>query len=80
MSKLYFNKEEKLTLENNVLKENNLVLQVQSLQKEREGMIAAFCARNSHNREDLVNVNVQEGWCEFKDDEKADKKKAAKKK
>ena len=43
MSKLFFNKEEKLTLENNVLKENNLVLQIQNLQKEREGMIAGFC-------------------------------------
>ena len=79
MSKLFFNKEEKLTLENNVLKENNLVLQIQNLQKEREGMIAGFCGRNSRKREELVNVNVQEGWVEFKDEERKESKAKRKK-
>lgn len=67
MSKLFFSKEEKLTIENNVLKENNLTLQVQMLQNERQGLITEFVKRNSKKTEDVVNINVQEGSVEFKE-------------
>ena len=75
MSKLFFSKEEKLVIENNVLKENNLALQIQMLQGERQGLITDFVKRNSRKTEDVVNINVQEGSVDFRDKEKPNKTK-----
>ena len=70
MKKLFFSKEEKLLIENNVLKENNLSLQIQSLQNERHGLVKAFCDKNSKKTEDVVGVNIAEGFVEFKEEKK----------
>lgn len=76
MSKLFFSKEEKLILENNVLKENNLSLQVQMLQSERQAIITNFCINNSQKAEDVININMQEGSIEFKEAEIKNKSKS----
>lgn len=67
MSKCYLTKEEKLTLENNVLKENNLQMQINLLQNERQGFIRAYCDKNSLLAEEITNVNIQDGYIEFID-------------
>lgn len=67
MAKLFFSKEEKLTLENNVLKENNLQMQMTILQGERQNLITDFCRRNSKSAEEVTGVNLQEGSVEFSD-------------
>ena len=67
MSKLFFTKEEKLAIENNVLKESNLSMQIQLLQNDRQMLIADFCKQNSQKTEDVLGVNVQEGSVEFRE-------------
>ena len=67
MAKLFFSKEERLLIENNVLKENNLSMQITMLQSERQNLIADFCKRNSKKTEEVVGINVAEGFVEFKD-------------
>ena len=74
MSKLFFSKEEKLTIENNVLKENNLSLQIRSLQNERQGLVKAFCDKNSKKTDDVVGVNIEEGSVEFKEEKEKKKR------
>jgi hypothetical protein len=65
MSKLFLNKEEKLTIENNVLKENNFQLQIELLQNERQNLIKTFCDKNHRSIEEIEKINIQEGYIEF---------------
>ena len=75
MSKLFFSKEEKLQIENNVLRTDNFQLQANMLINERQAMVAEFCKKNSKKTEDVININLQEGSVEFKEEEKGGKKK-----
>lgn len=80
MSRLNFSSEEKLKLENNVLKEQNLGLQITQLQNERQAFINGFCNKVSRKPEDILTVNVMEGFVEFKEDQKPEEKKISKSK
>ena len=74
MSKLFFTKEEKLAIENNVLRESNLSMQIQLLVNDRQALITDFCKRNSQKTEDVLGVNVQEGSVEFRESVPSGKK------
>jgi len=62
----HLTKEEKLELENSLLKEQNLSFQIQGLQAERQRLIDQFCKRVGQNAADIVNWNLQIGTVEFK--------------
>lgn len=74
MVTLYLNKEEKLEIENNFLKEQNATMYTNKLQKERQELMDAFCARNSQNPGNIAKVDLQAGTVEFKEEEKKDKR------
>lgn len=65
MSQIYFSKEEKLGIENNILKINNLQMQIQILQSEQQKFVNDFCAKNNQKIENAVNMNLQDGYIEF---------------
>lgn len=64
---LFLKKEEKLEIENNILKIQNLNYQLESLQKEQQELVRAFCTRNNKTPEAIINFNVQAGTVEFSD-------------
>jgi hypothetical protein len=74
MSRLNFSNEEKLSLQNNVLREQNLGLQITQLQNERQNFINDFCKKVSRKPEDILTVDVNSGFIEFKEEEVSEKK------
>lgn len=67
---LHLTKEEKLELENSLLKEQNLSFQVQSLQNERQKLVNDFCKRVNQQPEDILRWDLNAGIVEFKNDKK----------
>lgn len=78
MAILHFSKEEQLILENNILKEQNLSMQIQSLQNERQTFINDYCKRNSRDPKTIKGVDAGTGIIEFTDEEPKEKKKRSK--
>ncbi len=69
-SNYHLTKEEKLELENSLLKEQNLSFQIQSLQNERQKLINDFCKRVDQQPEDILRWDLNAGIVEFKNDKK----------
>ena len=69
----HLTKEEKLELENSLLKEQNLSFQVQSLQNERQKLVNDFCKRVDQQPEDILRWDLNAGIAEFKSDKKDEK-------
>lgn len=59
-------KEERLELENSLLKEQNITLQAQNLQSERQRIINEFCKRVNRKPEDIESWDIQKGIVNFK--------------
>jgi len=60
---------DKLKLENLILKRNFLNLQIETLNKEIEFELREICDKLEIKREDVVNINLDEGYLELKDNE-----------
>lgn len=67
---LHLTKEEKLELENSLLKEQNLTLQIQGIQTERQKVVGEFCKRVNQKPEDIIRWDLNSGIVEFKNDKK----------
>jgi hypothetical protein len=71
---LFLTKEEKISAELIAAKRNNLALQDQLLQKEMDGLLVGFCARNSVDIKKAKTLNLEQGYVEFEEDEQGKKK------
>ena len=60
---------DKLKLENLILKRNFLNLQIETINKEIEFELREICDKLEIKREDVVNINLDEGYLELKDNE-----------
>ena len=60
---------DKLKLENLILKRNFLNLQMETLNKEFEFELREICDKLEIKRENVVNINLDEGYLELKDNE-----------
>lgn len=69
----HLTKEEKLELENSLLKEQNLSLQIQGLQIERQKTVGEFCKRVNKLPDNILRWDLNAGIVEF-NDEKRDAK------
>lgn len=58
---LHLTKEEKLELENSLLKEQNLTLQIQGIQTERQKVVGEFCKRVNQKPEDIIRWDLNSG-------------------
>ncbi len=67
---LHLTKEEKLELENGLLKEQNLGLQIQGLQSDRQKVVSEFCKRVNQKPEDIISWDLNSGIVEFKNGKK----------
>lgn len=72
-STFHLTKEEKLELENSLLKEQNLSYQIQSLQTERQKLVNDFCKRVNQKPDDILRWDLNAGIVEFKSEEKDEK-------
>lgn len=66
----HLTKEEKLELENSLLKEQNLGLQIQGLQSDRQKVVSEFCKRVNQKPEDIIRWDLNSGIVEFKNGKK----------
>ena len=71
---LFLSKEEKYHVESIAAKRNNLALQDQLLQKEMDGVIDGFCKRNSMDITRAKSLNIEQGFIEFDEEKKQEKK------
>lgn len=76
---LFLSKEEKFHVESIAAKRNNLALQDQLLQNELNGVVAGFCKRNSKDVKQAKELNIEQGFVVFEDEEKDEKKEEKKK-
>ena len=60
---------DKLKLENLILKRNFINLQMENINKEFEFELRKICDKLEIKREDVVNLNLDEGYLELKDNE-----------
>ena len=74
--------EERLTLENAILKSNNLKMQsvqlqqsFDAVQKDYDTLVSNICKKNSQKKEDVVNIDTQKGIIIFKGKETGKQKK-----
>lgn len=64
---------ERLRLQNNALRQENLKLMFERLQLEQATIIDDFCKRVLQKKEDITNINIETGTVEFsvaKDEDK----------
>ena len=71
-------KEEKLEIENHQLKMQMLKQQYENQQSSLNLVVKNFCTRVSQKVENLTNLNVENGFVDFKDEEKKTKNSAKK--
>lgn len=69
----HLTKEEKLELENSLLKEQNLSLQIQGLQIERQKTVGEFCKRVNKEPDNILRWDLNAGIVEFKDEKNGEK-------
>ena len=60
---------DRLKLENLILKRNFINLQMENINKEFEFELRKICDKLEIKREDVVNLNLDEGYLELKDNE-----------
>ena len=60
---------DKLKLENLILKRNFLNLQIETINKEIEFELREICDKLEIKREDVININLDEGYLELKNNE-----------
>ena len=66
-------KEEKLEIENHQLKMQMLKQQFENQQSSSNLVIQNFCARVSQKVKDIINIDIEKGAVDFKEEEKIGK-------
>lgn len=75
---LFLSKEEKFHVESIAAKRNNLALQDRLLQNEMDGVVSVFCKNHSIDIKKAKTINIEQGFIEFEDEKKEEKKKKSK--